>query len=174
MPICQPRCMTPWDSMRHVEHKKTSSHIQPQLHCCISCLPRPRKDSDGDSALQDWRDGGNRHLMQTWKIFSVQPVVDGKKPISEALVLCLGSYLPKSLLKSESYARFQDWLSSLAEQNFSKAPGVGLHFWESLPRSGRRWAHGGNDNVACSGYDICFGWIFHDIPRSSSWKNSEF
>ena len=110
---------TPWGLLNTRKHPATSSHS-------CSCLPRPRKESDGDSALQDWRD------------VSMQPVFDCKKPISEALVLCLGLYLPKSLesleveirkgLSMSSCARFQDWLSSLAEENFSKAPGVGSIF----------------------------------------------
>ena len=147
---------TPWVMLNTRKHPATSSHS-------CSCLPRPRKDSDGDSALQDWRD------------VSVQPVFDGKKPISEALVLCLGSWFHQNLWswKSESCARFQDWLSSLAEENFSKAPGVGSIFGN--PSQGL--AGVGPTEATTTWYVvgmIYYGWIFHDIPRYSSWTISEF
>lgn len=141
---------TPWVMLNTRKHPATSSHS-------CSCLPRPRKDSDGDSALQDWRD------------VSVQPVFDGKKPISEALVLCLGSWFHQNLWswKSESCARFQDWLSSLAEENFSKAPGVGSIFGN--PSQGL--AGVGPTEATTTWYVVGmiyvldgYSMIFHDIP----------
>ena len=150
MPICQPRCMTPWDSMSHVEHKKTSSHIQPQLQLFAKAKKR---------LWWGQRSAGLKGRICATSVWWQEANQWSTGPLLGIMVS------PKSLkLKIRKLCSFPGLAQLLGWRKFFQSSRGWLHFWESLPRSGRCWAYGGNDNVVCSGYDI----LWMDIPWYST------